>query len=76
MTDSLGAVLFVLYLAGVGAVATLWPYVVRKNQMAALAVDIAPGAVCLWLAALTVAWPGVALYGLAFLLVHLARKTK
>ncbi|TQE33145.1 hypothetical protein [Streptomyces ipomoeae] len=70
----LGVTFFLLYLAGVGAFAHLWPYLVRQFPLAALAIEIRPAAVCLWMAALTVAWPGVALYGLVSYLAHQASK--
>ncbi|MET9436951.1 hypothetical protein [Streptomyces sp. NPDC006551] len=54
----IAAAAFVLYLAGIGGLAHLWPYVIRRDARLQLATDVNPIAVSLLLALVTVAWPG------------------
>ncbi|MFB9558661.1 hypothetical protein [Streptomyces roseoviridis] len=73
MSTWFGLAALLLYLAGVGALAHVWPYAARRHPWLQLANDTNPVFVSLYLALITVAWPGLPL---AAALIHLARRTR
>jgi hypothetical protein len=69
----IGEALTLLYLAGIVLLAAVWPLVIRQQPELRLICQVAPTAVCLYLAIVTVAWPGIPLLAALF---HLARRTR
>lgn len=72
MTTALAAVGFLVYLAGIGALTVAWPHAIRQHPTAQHLTDTNPVGVCLWLALITVAWPGTVAYAL---IAHLAQRS-
>ncbi|MEU1078212.1 MULTISPECIES: hypothetical protein [unclassified Streptomyces] len=73
MSTWIQATAFLLYLAGVGLYAHVWPAKARRRPQLQLAVDQHPIAVCLVLAIATVAWPALVLLQIVSHLVRRAR---
>jgi hypothetical protein len=66
-------ILTLLYLAGLIAFAAAWPPAIRRHPWLQHTTDRMPGAVCLFLAVVTVAWPVIPL---AVATKHFTRRTR
>ncbi|MFF6903464.1 hypothetical protein [Streptomyces hydrogenans] len=67
------ALLTTLYLAGVATLTAALPLAIRRQPEWQLVSQVAPVAVCLYLAIVTVAWPGIPLLAA---LSRLTRRTR
>ncbi|MGW2863341.1 hypothetical protein [Streptomyces sp. NPDC001205] len=57
MTSWLAVADFLLYLTGIGTLATALPHMVRREPLLRLQCDTNPVGLCLWFAIVIVAWP-------------------
>lgn len=72
MISLLASIGFLVYLAGIGLIAHAWPHAIRQHPTAQHLADTSPVGVCLLLALITVAWPGMAAYAL---IAHLTQRS-
>lgn len=64
MTTFLAGAAVLIWLAGIGVLATFMPQVIRSEPMLGMAADQAPVLFCVWFAVGIVAWPALPIVAL------------